>query len=127
MPIDITANYIRIRVASPSKFIRLRIKLLGNGIKGVIGFRAGGGSEIQSFMFPKSGWTLAKAKAWIKSHGYSVHESWLVTDILVGPDYIEFQETLITPDLEKEIDIEWIEKTVVKGKKESWEWLLDEW
>lgn len=126
MPIDITANYIRIRVASLSKFIRFRVKEIGKGIKAVVGFRSGGGSEIQSFLFPKVSWNLARAKAWIKSHKYTVHESWLVTDILVGVDYLEFQETLITPEIEKEIDAEWINKTVVKGKKEKWEWLFND-
>jgi hypothetical protein len=126
MPIDITANYIRIRVASLSDFIRLRIKLLGKGIKGVIGFKKGGGSEIQSFLFPKSSYTLASAKAWIKGHGYTVHESYLVNDIICTADVLEFQETLITPDIEKEIDEAWIQKTVIEGKKEKWEWLFNE-
>jgi len=125
MPIDVTANYIRIRVASPSDFIRMRIKLLGKGIRAIIGFKKGGGSAIQSFLFPKDRYTLAQAKAWIKSHDYSVHESWLVNDILVGPDYIEFQETLITPEIDgelsKEIDIQ--EKPV---KKEPWSWMFDD-
>jgi hypothetical protein len=127
MPIDITANYIRIRVASPKDFIRFRVKEIGKGIKAVVGFKKGGGSEIQSFLFPKANWNLAKAKAWIKGHNYTVHESWLVTDIICTADFIEFQETLITPDIEKEIDAEWINKTVIEGKKpEKWEWLFDE-
>ena len=62
MPIDVTANYVRIRVASPSKFARLRVKTLGKGIKGIIGFMKGGGSEIQSFLFPRKQYTLAQAK-----------------------------------------------------------------
>ena len=127
MPIDITANYIRIRVASPSGFVRFRIKLLGQGIKAVIGFKKSGGSEIQSFLFPKINWNLAKAKAWIKSHDYTVHESWLVTDIICTADFLEFQETLITPEIEKEIDSEWIKEIVVEGKKpEKWEWLFND-
>ena len=124
MPIDITANYIRIRVASPSDFIRMRIKILGKGIKAVIGFMKGGGSKIQSFLFSKDYYTLVQAKAWIKSHKYTVQESWLVTDIDVGPDYIEFQETLITSEIDeelsKEIDIP------DELKKEPWSWMFNE-
>jgi hypothetical protein len=124
MPVDVTANYVRIRVASPSKFIRMRVKTLGKGIRAIIGFKKGGGSEIQSFLFPRSRYTLSQAKAWIKSHDYSVHESWLVTDILVGEDYIEFQESLITPELEAKInEVEFNIVTDIK-KKETWEWLF---
>ena len=70
MPVDVTANYVRIRVASPSKFIRMRVKTLGKGIRAIVGFKKGGGSEIQSFLFPRSRYTLAQAKAWIKAHDY---------------------------------------------------------
>jgi hypothetical protein len=103
----------------------MRIKLIGKGIRAVIGFKKGGGSAIQSFLFPKDRYTLSQAKTWIKSHDYSVSESWLVNDILVGPDYIEFQETLITSEMDdmlsKEIDIQ--EKTV---KKDPWSWMFDD-
>lgn len=124
MPVDVTANYVRIRVASPSKFIRMRVKTLGKGIRAIVGFKKGGGSEIQSFLFPRSRYTLAQAKAWIKAHDYSVHESWLVTDILVGENYLEFQESLITPEVEAKINES--EFNIVEDikKKETWEWLL---
>jgi hypothetical protein len=124
MPVDVTANYVRLRVASPSKFIRFRVKLLGKGIRAIIGFKKEGGSEIQSFLFPRSRYTLSKAKAWIKSHGYTVHESWLVTDILIGEDYLEFQESLITPEIEARITE--LEFNIVEDikKPETWEWLL---
>jgi len=124
MPVDVTANFIRIRVASPKKFIRFRVKTLGSGIKAVIGFRAGGGSQIQSVLFPKSRYTLATARAWIKKHGYSVEETYLVTDIAVGVDYIFFDEKPITPEQEKEL-LKEPEIDVVKMKKETWSWLLD--
>jgi hypothetical protein len=35
----------------------------------VIGFIKDGGSEVQSYLFLKSKWTLDKAKAWVKAHG----------------------------------------------------------
>jgi len=80
MPVDVTPNFIRIRVANPSQFVRFRFKTLGKGIRAVIGFRKKGGSAIQSFVFPKSSFTLAKAKAWVKSHGYHVAESFYIYD-----------------------------------------------
>ena len=78
MPVDVTANFIRIRIASPSDFVRFRMKILGKGIKAVIGFRKKGGSAIQSFLFPRDRYSLAQARTWIKSHGYRVHETLLV-------------------------------------------------
>jgi len=124
MPVEVTANFIRIRVANPSQFIRFRVKTLGSGIKAVIGFRKAGGSEIQSVLFPKSRFTLKTARAWIKKHGYSVHETWLVKDISVGPDYIYFEETLITPEQEKELLGE-PEIDIKSIKKETWAWLFE--
>ena len=126
MPVDVTANFIRIRVANPKQFIRFAVKTLGKGIKGIIGFKKGGGSEIRSFLFPKSRYTLAQAKAWIKEHKYHVSESiveyYLVRDIIVGSDFIEFEETLITPEMEAVLNLEKIEAKNIPMK--TWEWLL---
>ena len=85
MPVDITANFIRIRVASPKSFIRFRVKTLGAGIKAVIGFKKGGGSQIQSVLFPKSKYNLSQARAWIKKHGYAVHETQAFAVIDINP------------------------------------------
>lgn len=123
MPIEKTANYIRIRVASPSGFIRFRVKTLGKGIRGVIGFKKGGGSQIQSLLFPRDKYTLAQAKAWAKSHDYSVSESYLVTDINVGVDYLDFEETLITPEIENEL-LKTEHINVSEIPKAIWEWMF---
>jgi hypothetical protein len=124
MPVDVTANYVRIRVASPSKFSKMRVKTLGKGIRAIIGFKKAGGSEIQSILFPRARYTLAQAKAWVSAHGYHVHESWLVTDIQVGVDYLDFEETLITPEMENELlRTEHID--VLSIKKETWEWMFE--
>ena len=126
MPIDITANFIRIRVAAPSQFLRFRLKTLGAGIKAVIGFRQGGGSQIQSVLFPKSRYTLASARAWIKKHGMAVHETYLVTDIDVGVDFIDFKEILVTPEMEMDlVELESHVIDVKNMKKETWAWLLE--
>jgi hypothetical protein len=124
MPVEETANYVRIRVASPSKFTRMRVKLLGKGIRAIIGFKKGGGSEIQAFLFPRSRYTLAQAKAWIKAHDYSVHESFLVTDIQVSVDFLDFEETLITPEIENEL-LRTEKIDVLTIKKEIWEWMFE--
>lgn len=126
MPIDVTANFIRIRVANPKQFIRFAVKTLGKGIKGVIGFKKGGGSQIQSFLFPKSRYTLAQAKAWIKEHKYHISESLsditLVKDIMVGPDFLDWDERPITPEMEAILLTEKIEAKNIS--KKAWEWLL---
>ena len=103
MPIEKTANFIRIRVAPPKNFVRFRVKKLGKGIKAVIGFLKGGGSQIQSLLFPKSRFTLAQAKAWVKSHNYKVSESFLVYDITVTETFLEWEEEVITPEMEAEL------------------------
>jgi hypothetical protein len=126
MPVDVTANFIRIRVASPSQFVRFAVKTLGKGIKAVIGFKKGGGSQIQSFLFPKSRYTLAQAKAWIKAHDYHISESLeditLVRDILVGPDFLDFDEISLTREIEAQLNLEKIEAKDIKPK--TWEWLI---
>jgi phage I-like protein len=68
MPIDINENTIRIRQHAPELYIRFRIKDLGKGIKAVIGFKKGGGSEIQSYIFDKDKWLEAEAKKWVAEH-----------------------------------------------------------
>jgi len=121
MPIEKTPNYIRIRVASPKKFIRLRIKTLGKGIKAVIGFKKGGGSQIQSVLFPRSRYTLAQAKAWIKKHGYKVEESYWVTDIDIDPTTMELilEESVATEEEEvPAVDVK-------KIKKDDFKWLIE--
>lgn len=127
MPIDVTANFIRIRVANPAQFVRFAVKTLGKGLKAVIGIKKGGGSEIQSFLFPKSRYTLAQARAWIKEHKYHISESmeeYLVKDIIVGSNFIEFEESLITPEMEAILLTEKIEAKNIS--KEAWEWLINE-
>lgn len=123
MPIDVTANYIRIRVASPKKFARFRVKTIGKGIKAVIGFLVGGGSQIQSVLFPKSQFTLTQAKAWVKSHGYHVAETFLVYDFEVGVNYIEFVEQKVEPDVAELVEETLPEKQLVK--RNSWDWLVE--
>ena len=101
MPIEKTANYIRIKVATVKNVTRFRFKVLSakKGIRALIAFVKGGGSKIVSVLFyKKKGWTIAKARAWIKSHGYSVHETRLVYEINVTVDSIEFIEEVVSED-----------------------------
>lgn len=123
MPIEKTANFIRIRVASPKKFIRFRVKTLGKGIKAIIGFEKGGGSQIQSLLFSKKKWTLKTAKAWTKAHKYKVEETFLITEVSIDPETMELvlEETVATEEderLEKPIDVE-------EPKKGEFGWLIE--
>lgn len=123
IPIEKTANFIRIRVASPKNFIRFRMKALGKGIKAVIGFKKGGGSQIQSLLFSKKKWTLKTAKAWVKAHNYKVEETFLVMDIYIDPATMELvlEETVATEEdelAEKPINVE-------ETKKGEFDWLIE--
>ena len=82
MPVEVTDRYIRIRIANPKQFIRFRTKTLGKGIKAIIGFRKGGGSQIQSLLFDKKRWTLKTAKQWVKEHGMEITETVIKTMIV---------------------------------------------
>jgi hypothetical protein len=129
MPVETTANYVRIRVASPSKFIRMRVKTLGKGIRAIVGFKKEGGSEIQSILFPRARYTLAQAKAWVSAHNYHIHESFLINDINLVKDNdglvcLDFNETLITPEMENEL-LRTEKIDVSKIKKETWEWMFE--
>lgn len=122
MPIEKTANFIRIRVASPKAFIRFRVKTLGSAIKAVIGFKKGGGSQIQSLLFSRKRWTLKTAKAWVKAHNYKVEESFWIRDISIDPETMELvlEETVATD--EDELQEEQID--VKKMKESDFEWLF---
>ena len=62
--IDTTENYYRFRVRPPSKYTRFRIVQAKNkkGIKFIIGFKEGGGSEIQSILISREKYNREKAK-----------------------------------------------------------------
>lgn len=125
MPIEKTTNFIRIRVSNPKQFIRFRVKTLGKGIKAVIGYKKGGGSQIQSVLFPRSRYTLAQAKAWVKKHGYTVSESFLVTDISIN---LDTNELVITETVAKNNDSDDTDneksKSLAKSSKEIIKWLI---
>ena len=67
---DVTKNLIRIRVKDPDQYVRFRTIDIdkAKGISAVIGFKKGGGSEVQSYLFDKKKWTVDRARAWVKSH-----------------------------------------------------------
>jgi hypothetical protein len=105
------------------------VKLLGNGIKAVIGFKSGGGSEIQSFLFPKSQYNLAQAKAWIKEHKYHVAETqaYYVHSIDIDPKTFELilEESLATDYFEVPTDESLMALTVKKEKVDKYAWLTE--
>jgi len=67
---DITENYIRMRQKAPGQYVRMRTITISaaKGIKAVVGFKKGGGSEVQSYLFDKKKWTVASARKWIAEH-----------------------------------------------------------
>jgi hypothetical protein len=119
MPVETTANYIRIRVANPSQFVRFRIKVLGKGIKAVIGFKKEGGSQIQSLLFPRGRYDMKAAKAWVKSHGYSVSECFLVRDIIIDP--ITFDMTFVEETVTEEQEAE-----ESRPQSNPWDWMFED-
>lgn len=77
MPIDVTENYIRIRVEDPAKFQEDSFRIIWlsekDKIKAVAGRLMGETKlTIQSILFDKSAWTVAEAKKWVKDHGYTI-------------------------------------------------------
>ena len=83
MPIEVTDNYIRIRVRNPDDFEKKGMKDgadfatiwidKDNGIKGLLGKIKGTDSTtIGSFLFEKEKWTLEKAKKYIVNSDYKI-------------------------------------------------------
>lgn len=70
MPVEATEQYVRIRQKAPGQYARMRTIAISTakGIKAIIGFKKGGGSEVQSYLFDKKKWTLATARKWIAEH-----------------------------------------------------------
>ena len=121
MPIEKSANYIRIRVKTVKNVARFRMKTLSasKGVRALIAFVKGGGSSIVSILFSRAkGWTVSKAKAWIKSHDYSVSETKLVYEVSVTKDSIEFIEETVPEDYEDE--------PMETGKNPIVEWYFNE-
>lgn len=90
------------RQFSPDKFVRFRYAK-GKGGKGVdfiYGFKKGGGSEIQSIRFDKKIFTSARAKKWLKVHGFSTGLE-ASTGGLVMPDGAPISEIKHEPSFEE--------------------------
>jgi hypothetical protein len=95
-------NYIRIKINEPEGFSKLRIKTLGNGIKAIIGF-VKGGSDIQSYIFPKNQYSVNEAKIWVKEHVHQIQEVYLVNDVMINPTSfgLTFVEEVYHEDIKK--------------------------
>ena len=89
MPIEAVGQEIRARIKEPSLFIdsTFRTKYLSEsqGIYSIMGklkSDPNGGMVIQAYRFKKDkGWTLAKVKAWIKSHKLQVKAIEIINEI----------------------------------------------
>lgn len=73
MPIDTGGDYIRIRQRDPARFEKGSFRTITlseeEGIKAVIGRLIGQKTTtVQTYLFDKDKWTLAKAKQWVREH-----------------------------------------------------------
>lgn len=73
MPVEETANYIRIRQIDPDKFDKDSFRTINistsKSIKAVVGKLSGESTTtIQTYLFDKEKWTTETAKAWISNH-----------------------------------------------------------
>jgi HK97 family phage prohead protease len=75
MPVDVTDQYIRIRVKDPDLFVEGSFRTITisqeQGIKSVIGklkSDPNGSTVIQNYMFDKDKWTVAEAEKWVEDH-----------------------------------------------------------
>lgn len=71
--VDVTANTIRIRQIDPDKFNKgsFRMKRLTNGVQAVVGRLKGSTkTTVQSLVFDRKKFDVAKAKSWAKNHGF---------------------------------------------------------
>ena len=77
---EITEKKVRIPVADKGSFQKDSFRTITlsakDGIKAVIGRKKGETkTTVQSILFDKERWTMERAKAWVKKHGYSVSAS----------------------------------------------------
>lgn len=90
MPIEVTDNYIRVRVELPNKFQEDTFRIIvisdKDKIKAVAG-RLKGETKltIQSFLFDKEKWTVATAKKWVTDHGHKIKSENPETDNTRAP------------------------------------------
>ena len=104
LPIESSPDYIRIKVATVANVKRFRFKTIDDkrGIRGLLAFPSKGGSKIVSYLFSrKKGWTVSKAKQWVKSHGESVSETYYVHDIIFHNGQMEFVEETVPENVEE--------------------------
>ena len=77
MPVDVTDNYIRVRVKNPALFdpATYRTVQMTSGIKYIAGKLKGkknGSMVIQTFLFDKNKFDKSSAVKWVKNHGYTI-------------------------------------------------------
>jgi len=77
MPIDVSDNWITIRIADAAAFQKDSFRVVWisqkDGIKARIGKKKGKTkTETQAFLFDKKKWTVSRAKKWVKDHGYTI-------------------------------------------------------
>jgi HK97 family phage prohead protease len=74
-PVDVTENYIRVRIRNPDIFVDSSFRTIdfskAQSIKAIIGKLKSdpqGSTHIQSILFDKDKWSVAEAKKWVEDH-----------------------------------------------------------
>lgn len=99
--IEETKNEIRVPVRSAKNYARLRTKNLTKGVNAIIGFKTGGGSEIQSLRFDKKKFTRQEAKAWAKKQNFQEYAMKQVKDFVLFRAGEYPQGTITVDDLDQ--------------------------
>lgn len=97
MPVDVTENYIRVRVKDPDLFQEDSFRTIDisedEGIKAVIGKLEGETkTTVQAYLFDKEKWDKERAVAWVEEHKSkkaikSLDDPWLT---VIDQEYIKF-------------------------------------
>ncbi len=96
-------TYIRLKVDDYKKFDRFIVSSVEDNIKTIIGI-SDNGNNVQSILFPKNKYGVAKAHDWALNHGYHVQETYLVEDIGINPktfDIYFIEEVYMNPKNDK--------------------------
>jgi hypothetical protein len=103
------------RLHDPDGYERFRrmINQGGAGIDFIIGFKRGGGSEVQAIRFAKSKFTAAEAKKWLADHD---HKAISFEPAAEGSNNSELDFEAVSPDLAQGSAIEGEVEIAVAGK-----------
>lgn len=122
MPVEVTNNYVRVRIKEPKLFIKdsFRTISLGKGIKAIVGRREGNNKTvIQSVLFDKTRYTKEQAMSWINKNRSRFATAVMMEKLKKGLFIHEFSEEvdMVSDNVTVEVTVFTDEKavTVLKG------------